>query len=302
MGPATTSSSFDGSRHWRPGTSVDATFAKTRLEHSERGRPSRSAQAAATTRFVLLSTQRSGTSWVMERLARHERIGGYGEVLLHGVAGWSDWPPGAADRPFFTTYLRESATSESLLSRHLRLFGYLDYLFQARRGYHAIGFKLMYDQLQRYPEILAYLRVRRVRVLHLFRLNLLDIVLSREAMKSRRNVHARSPAEREMVRVEVDTRRLVSNLARLDCERRLVREALTLLHIPVVELTYEYLLADESRLRDAAGFLGVDVDATTDMSAVMLKLAPSSHRAGIANYDEVRAALQRTRYFSFLHD
>ena len=281
---------------------MDATFAKTRFEPSERRRSSPSAQAAVPTRFVLLSTQRSGTSWVMERLAHHERIGGYGEVLLHGVGGWSDWPPGAADRPFYTTYLREASTSESLLHQHLRLFGYLDYLYQPRRGYQAIGFKLMYDQLRRYPEILAYLRVRRVRVLHLFRLNLLDIVLSREAMKSRRNVHARSPAEREMVRVDVDTRRLASDLARLDWERRLVREALTLLHIPVVEPTYESLLADESRLNSTVRFLGVGVDATTELPAVMLKLAPSSHRAGIANYDEVGAALQGTRYLSFLHE
>jgi hypothetical protein len=238
----------------------------------------------------------------MERLAHHDRVGGYGEVLLHGVTGWSDWPPGAADRPFFTSYLREASTPESFVDRHRRLFRYLDYLYEARNGYRAIGFKLMYDQLRQYPEILAYLRVHRVHVLHLFRLNLLDIVLSREAMKSRRNVHARSPAERETIRVEVDTRRLVRDLRRLELERRIVRAALAVLRIRVVELTYEALLADESRLSDTVRFLGVDADATKDLSAVMLKLAPSSHKAGIANYDEVRAALRGTRYLPLVHE
>ena len=281
---------------------MPATVANLGFESSDRLDPSSRPEAARPTRFVLLSTQRSGTSWVMERLARHDRVGGYGEVLLRGVGGWSDWPPGAADRPFFTTYLQGAPARESFLRRHLRLFAYLDYLYAPRRDYRAIGFKLMYDQLRLYPQILAYLRIHRGCVLHLRRTNLLDIVLSREAMKLRRYVHARSPAEREAIRVEVETSRLLRDLGRLEWEQRIVRSVLSVLGISVMELTYESLLADSSRLSDALRFLGVDVDAVADLPAVMLKLAPPSHRAGIANYAEVQATLEGTPYGSFLHE
>jgi len=279
---------------------VGATFVKRSFERSEPGPRSRGAPTAAPTRFVLLSTQRSGTSWVMERIARHERVGGYGEVLLRGVAGWSNWPPGAADRPFFTTYLSEASASDSFLPRHLRLVGYLDYLYEPRRDYEAIGFKLMYDQLRHYPELLIYLRVNRVRVLHLLRENLLDIVLSREAMHARQYVHARSPAERETVRVRVDTRHLLRHLARLDSERRCVQLLLRALGVQVHELTYESLLADDAGLADALAFLGIDAAEPSDLSAVMLKLAPWSHRAGIENYDDVLSVLTGTRFRRFL--
>ena len=94
----------------------------TTLRHRKR------APTSDVTRFVLLSTQRSGTSWVMERLAAHPEIGSYGELLLSGRAGWPDWPPGANDRPFFETYLKDRGARPASLSAHLHLFRFLDYV------------------------------------------------------------------------------------------------------------------------------------------------------------------------------
>jgi LPS sulfotransferase NodH len=255
----------------------------------------------ALTRFVLLSTQRSGTSWFMERLARHPHVGGYGEVLLRGVEGWSNWPPGAADRPFFTTYLKERDTASSRLRWHRDLFRYLDYLYEPRHNFRAIGFKLMYPQVIRHPEILVYLRARQVRVLHLLRTNLLDIVLSREAMKARRFVHARTPEQQETVRIHVDIAHLLRGLARLEGERRIAKLILRAIDVTAHEVTYESLLEDDACLADALRFLGIGVDSVESLSAVMLRLAPQSHRASIDNYDEVEAKLLGTRFFAYLH-
>ena len=80
------------------------------------------AERGGVTRFILLSTQRSGTSWVMERLAAHPRIGSYGELLLMNHEGWPGWPPGAHDRPVYKTYLRERGHVNSTWDRHRHLF------------------------------------------------------------------------------------------------------------------------------------------------------------------------------------
>jgi hypothetical protein len=253
------------------------------------------------TRFVLLSTQRSGTSWVMERLASHPGIGGYGEVLLLSAKGWSDWPRGAADRPFFATYLEERSLAASRLARHAMLRRYLDYLYEPRRGFQAIGFKLMYDQVARLPGVLAYLRSRHVKVLHLVRVNSLDVLLSRQAQEARHLAHARSPEERETVRVRVDTAALLAALRRIDRERRVARAILHGIHAEICELSYEAIVADDQLLCDALQFLGIELASAHTLTASMLKLAPHSHREGIENYDEVVSHLTRTRFASLLH-
>jgi hypothetical protein len=236
----------------------------------------------------------------MERFAAHPRVGSYGELLLADREGWPDWPPGAGDRPFYDTYLDDRGGHASRIHRHTSLFRYLDYVYMPRREFGAIGFKLMYDEAAPYPEILWYLRARGVRVLHLVRKNLLDIALSRMAMASRCHVHAWSPAEREDVSVHVDTTHLLRRLRRLELDRTLASAIIRIARLEVHEITYESLLADDVPLHRAFEFLGFDDAAELELSATMLKLAPASQRASIANLDEVVACLAGTRYQRFL--
>lgn len=252
------------------------------------------------TRFVLLSTQRSGTSWCMERIASHPDVAGYGEVLLRTADGWSDWPPGAEDRPFYTTYRRERGWKGSRFRDHTELFRYLDYLYEPRHKLRAIGFKLMYDEARPYPEVLAYMKLRRVRVLHLVRENLLDLVLSREAMTHRRFVHARSEEQRESVKVHVDTTDLVSRLVVVENQRRFAQRVLRALRLRAYEFTYEDLSKDDAVWRGILHFIAVPDHDHGDLSARMLKLAPLSHRNGVENFDEVAQTLSGTRFERFL--
>lgn len=254
----------------------------------------------AVTPFILLSTQRSGTSWVMERLARHPRIGSYGELLLMNHEGWHSWPPGAQDRPVYKTYLLERGDNTHALAPHRHLFAYLDYVFAPRRDYSAIGFKLMYDEARPLPVLLPYVRSRGVRIVHLMRGNLLDIALSQIAIAIRRSSHAWSPSEREELRVPVSPAHLLQILRRLDRERHVARAALAVLGATTLELDYEALRASDAPMHTLLRFLNVPDTRGDILSATMLKLAPDSHRAGIANYDDVAAALHGTRFARFL--
>ena len=249
------------------------------------------------TRFVLLSTQRSGTSYLMERLAAHPAIGGYGEALLPASLGPFEWPDGAGDRLFYSGYRLQRGHSARFYS-HLDLFGYINHLYEPRRDFRAIGFKLMYDEARPYPELLPFLKLRGVRVLHLVRNNLLDLFLSRETVMFRRFVHARSPHEREVVSIEVDTDKLVSRLQLLARQQQFARRVIRTLRMPSLELTYEDIVADESSVRRAVRFLGVS-DEGVDLPAKMLKVSPSQ-KTSTANWDEVAARLRGTSFEHFL--
>src|SRR5688572_2767565 len=63
------------------------------------------------------------------------------------------------------------------LRRSYLIWRYLDELFCRSR---TVGFKLMYPQLRQYPELFAYIVSRRVRIVHLTRINQLDVVISEE--------------------------------------------------------------------------------------------------------------------------
>lgn len=254
----------------------------------------------AVTPFALLSTQRSGTSWFMDRLTKHPEVGGYGEVLLPGVKGRPTWPPGAEDRPFLAVYLRDRGMSHPRLWGHYYLFRYLDYLYQPRRELRAIGFKLMYDQVLRYPGILVYLRARKVRIIHLVRTNLLDVVLSREAMALRRHPHGSSGGKGEDVRVEIDTARLLGELKRLEREQQIARLTCRALRLDTHDVTYESLLGENEPIRGTLGFLGIDHDRGVDFTSSLRKLARKSHRESIVNFDEVEACLSPTEFGRFI--
>lgn len=229
----------------------------------------------------------------------HPSLGAYGELLLAERHGWPNWPPGAADRPFFWTYLNERG-SRSRIDRHRQLFDYLDYLYEPRRDFRAIGFKLMYDEATPYPELIAYMKRRNVHVLHLIRTNLLDVALSQIAMSTRRFPHAWSPDQREELAVQVDTRYMMKLLWVLRLQRLLARSSLRTLRLPVHELSYETATTDDAALHSALRFLGLSVDEDIDLPSTMLKLAPSSHREGIANFDEVESSLRGTRFHRHL--
>ena len=79
----------------------------------------------ASTSFVVLSTQRSGSTWVVDMLDSHPRVSCYGELLL--PEGTGKHPVGAQDTVPLSDVLRERRSGS--LARHLEGWRYLDRLY-----------------------------------------------------------------------------------------------------------------------------------------------------------------------------
>lgn len=248
------------------------------------------------TRFVTVSTQRSGSTWLTDMLNSHPDVASYTELFLMQGQGAPEWGK-YKDIVYWKTYREALGAGLKRSVRSLGLFQYLDDVFSRHPGKQAIGFKLMYGQMLKLPETLAYLRSRDVRIIHLVRRNIVDVVLSGTAKAARNVAHAEQGSAVESIRVHVDPDRLVRQLRRRQREQRVFSLLLAHLGLPYIELFYEDIVDDRSRLDACLEFLGC---SALPLDSNLSKLNPSRHSELIENFAQVQAALAVTRFSGFL--
>jgi Sulfotransferase domain len=244
------------------------------------------------TRFILLSTQRSGSTWVTEMLESHPSVRCHGAVFLPEGKGQ---PPSGAPIDYFSEYVAKSAPAASRLRKQLLGWRYIDSIFASAPEAGAVGFKFMYSQFRHYPWIAPYIALKRVRIVHLVRGNKLDHVLSRMGARSRGKYHARPGEEVATPKLQVEPEELLRRLAWEETKVRRGRMILSVLRSPVLEVTYEELAADRSAFTGVLDFLGVDPQPEL-LRSQLQKWSRGTYEERIENYSEVRAALAGTKY------
>lgn len=244
------------------------------------------------TRFVVFTTQRNGSTWVMSVLNGLDGVSAQGELFLpRPRSPEKRWDSGFAQPRYVESRRRHGSV------RPLSVFRYLSALY---RGDGAVGFKLMYSQLRRYPEILPYLMRNQIRVVHLVRRNHLDVLISFAVKREIGKAHILSPEDRPSdVRVELDTRSLVRDLRKLELKHKIGRKVLRLGRLEHIEVAYEDLVADPARFDEVLEFLAVPHEKGLPQSNI-LKSRTGGQREVVANYDEVRVVLQGTKFAGLL--
>jgi hypothetical protein len=248
-------------------------------------------QGSGPIRAIILTTQRTGSTFLVGALQSHPEINCITELLV----GAHLEPP---------AFLRTSRLGTKA-SRFLMSGGW--YPTRAMRRFYASSdkpvsiFKAMYNQVS-VPWTLRYLtRETDVHVLHLSRRNLLKMHVSRLLMPTRRNriwePHTTEPLP--PVRTRVDPAAAIDQMrrARADYERF---EELFRAHRRLA-LVYEDLIEGQ-RLKPAEGrricdFFGIP---ERPMSASLIKMNPESLKAMVSNYDELASALAGTEFASLL--
>jgi LPS sulfotransferase NodH len=244
------------------------------------------------TRFVVLSTQRSGSTWVVDMLTSHPQVVAYSELFMHGGVGTPKWGK-EKDLPYWQTYIADKRGGR--LTRPYWLWRYLGQALDERPGADVIGFKLMYSQLTSIAKpLMPALWLKRVRIIHLVRRNALDVVLSKKAGEARRGVlHAHEGQEVESVRVRLSTDDLMKLLTAHERAIAGARVRFKKVGLPYREVVYEDLVADEAGFASLFEFLGVE---PAPVSSSLQKVNPTEHEELIENYGEVRNALDGTKY------
>lgn len=244
--------------------------------------------APAPHRFVILSTQRSGSNWLEDRLGDHPEITMFPNEVFRKTL----------DRPIAYRRYRRSTPARRLLGAALPPVSkarYLSWLADRTPPEStAFGFRLMYDQLRRNPS-LGPLLGRGTRIVHLVRSNVLETHVSVVAAKQSGLWVTRS-TEKKSPSVELDTAGLVEELERrvalIERHRRLVSR------LPSLEVAYEEYVAEPAatdvRVLD---FLGVEI---ASLGSALQRSGSRVLRDRISNVDEVAAALAGSRFVALL--
>lgn len=246
-------------------------------------------------KFLVLSTSRTGSNWLIDLLNSHPEIRAFEEVFIFQNTNNQIKVAVPDLLPTRRFYEFQHSTS---LSRPWATFKYIDELYEEGKSSQAVGYKLMYGQLKRLPEILWKLLSDRYRIIHLMRQNLLDSILSRELAKQRKLWH--STKNVEVKKVRLDPQQLLSSLQRDERQVQRIRQIFRWLPVPILEVFYEQLRENtETTLESIAQFLNV---SHTDIqyNSHFTKINSAKHWESIENYDEVMSTLENTRYLIHL--
>lgn len=250
--------------------------------------------------FILYSTQRSGSTWVVDMLNSHPHVRAYSELFLAGGRGRPQWG-GAKDLIFWETYVQRMRTEGAGPDIDSLLFRYLDELYRGTDQVSAIGFKLMYGQAGAHPKIMDYATHRDVGIIHLIRRNYLDTLISKEIAAKHGLYHARTRDTVQHTSVRLDTGDLAERLTAQEREVEQAKKGLRAQEARVLEVTYEDLRADVSRFATILGWLGVTADGLS-LQSTLQRIIRKPHREVIENYADVRRAIEGTRFCQLLHD
>lgn len=247
-----------------------------------------SANDASKVRAIILTTQRTGSTFLVWSLNSHPEIECAGELLI----GAPDKPARGYRGAFQKLYKLHSIikTGAWLPARRINRF-----FADGEVGVRV--FKVMYSHLK-YPPSLRYLqRHKEIRVIHLHRQNLLKLHVSQLLMPKRKRVQTTEPVAPISVRVNPAEAITGMRQARKRHEYfASIFEAHSRLPISYETLIDGQFLNAETGRR-ICEFLGV---AYQPMTAPQKKMNPKSLRDMVTNYDELAEAVSGTEFADML--
>lgn len=239
-------------------------------------------------RYCLLTTQRSGSTWLMSSLNAMPGVAGFLELFLpHTPAKDPTWlvdphPPAFHDWHSARGGVRPEATRR-----------YLRDLPAWAPGADAVGFKLMINQgLRYYPEVLPLLRAHGYRLIVLTR-DPMELAISRHFAQATGISHRRDSARPEPVWIDPAWAR--RDMRRRLVEFRLARTVVGALAFRAHWLAYADLAQDTAgELRSCARFLELSGDALGSGSP-LAKVVNAPYSEIVENYAEI-AEIARALY------
>ena len=248
------------------------------------------------TPFIIWFNQRSGSTHLVSLLDSHPEIACFAEIFYQGE--------GLATNDLFS----DSAVHEEGI--------FLEHFFSYRWGPEgsnivkkpqkqkspgAVGFKLKYEQAERYPKVFQYLSKHydRIKVIHLVRENFLSTIASSMFVPKllnsfkRPNLHHGVSLEGISRTVKLNPDTILKELETL--EAGITRSRNAVLEFDTLEVTYENLVQSQNgTCRRILQFLRVG--DTQKLSSRFKKIMPSSLEDYVENIDEIRSLLSGSKF------
>ena len=236
--------------------------------------------------FIIVGTQRSGTTYIRRCLDSHSMIQCHGEVFEKRYRD-----------PFgYYEYIDDSLPRriKHLLLRGVAVNDYLDYLSSVSTA-PIVGFKLMRSQFRRipyrFPMLLDQIKAGDIKIIQVIRRNILKTYLSRLSAQVSGRYHAKSDSD--VVKLTVNTSHIISELDIIHAENEWWQVMLSGTDFMVVE--YEnFVVNKDDESRRMLDYIGVE--RYEELSSANKKINPDDLSQMVLNFPELEAMLQGTRY------
>jgi LPS sulfotransferase NodH len=196
-------------------------------------------------------------------------------------------------RTYRTTSLERRI--KHLFRRKKSIYSYLDEVFSNSAAADAFGFKFMYGQDRRFPEVMQWAEEFNVRIIHLIRKNTLKLIVSREVAR-KRGIYFSTKAL-QPVKVTLDPNSIATEIQKATDAVEHYRNRIAA--FPVLEVFYEEFVAnhrhESKRILD---FLNCDV--AVQLTSDLVKTSKDSLDAVIENYAEICRTLEHSRFSGLL--
>lgn len=247
---------------------------------------------------LVLTTQRTGSTWLSDMLYRHKQIRMYGEIFL-------DRP--VKPNPLNTKLLpplRFFEYSQSIrLPTPLKLGIYFSKINQWHEERQAIGFKLMYNHLKSNRRtFLALMKLHNYKVIHLVRVNHLETAVSECFHRASGVSHVIKGKNEgmELRSMHIDPQGLLKRIDRQAERVSRYTRCLTNWRLPHVVVSYEDLTSQlESTMGGLFDFLGID-GSSSELGSDYVKISKNRYSEKIVNLEELRSVLSASQYGRFL--
>ena len=202
---------------------------------------------------VLYSTQRSGTSWLMELLSSHPKMWLDLELFVMKKGGrFYRYVEGHVANFSKTSNSHRKTRASKYVIRFLEDYfeNVLRKTCAQQQQRRVCGFKLMYNQAHMFPAIWKFLQSKQFFVIHLVRENLLDIQLSSQRARETRRSHCpigrcNITQERERSYL-LQPSSLLRDLKMINRSRQRAELKLENSGLKYVEISYEKLISMDS--------------------------------------------------------
>jgi hypothetical protein len=172
---------------------------------------------------------------------------------------------------------------------------FLSAWYSRHQNSEAVGCKVNYSQISKYPATIAWVKQNDVKVIHLVRMNLLKRHVSNKIAITRDVHHSKEPLK--PIKVYIDPQILLEDFRRR--QNRFERYKELFRGFPFLEVSYESMVTDQNtETGRVLKFLGINqlMPLTTDH----VKVNPDSLEEIIENYDAVKQTLMNTEFSHFL--
>jgi LPS sulfotransferase NodH len=230
---------------------------------------------------VIVAAERTGTNLFRQLLASHPKIMTGGELFNRVLMEKSQIPWGFDLGPRVPEFEELRRTNPPAFVQAL-------FEMTARRGYQAIGFKLMYGHGDNCPGVLDYLvQDRTIRILHVKRRNLLRRLLSEEiARKTGVWWVGNSEAGPPPTKVRLDIKHCVSNFELIRAQQSKY-DTLFGNHTKSDFFYEEMVAAPSATMAQGIRFLGLQPPAV-EPRIISRKTGAGPLRDSIENYEELK--------------